>query len=865
MLEFIQFSKRFAHEILWQDVNLTLPTKGLVMMSGPSGTGKTTFFRCLTQLATYQGKIRWQGVDLTNLTDQQQLAFRQHHVGYVIQGSGLMHDLTVADHVTMMHAIKGHDLMPIVHRWYQQLRMEIDPNQKVGSLSKGQQQRFAILLACLGHPSLLLLDEPVAGLDRQNRQHIYRMIQILQQHMLIIMSTHIVDEGMLNPHVILTFPLAIQQPQHGMLKKSFLPPLTVHRWFSSFWLWRFQFRHKKTDVHRWRQTFFQSISLGLFGVSLVLTFLIQDEVLGLVKTMLGGQYQMLIPRQIEPNFLHSTEEEDTVNLQRFPFGKLGYVYDEAYFEYLKPYQHVYVDYLGIQSSWHGFHLGLINQGEILTTSDRQRWHLPQTEEDEIILGIQPRHLRQLAVILNAFPVMDNINDHLLDQPLPIYISLAVPHWGYEDETVFYLRGVVLTEQPMWFLQDPLDSHMIYETRLRLPTKRMQDTMPPWYVGKTHLLWTDDHEAYLSTWRQDLVWHRYHVQRHHASAWRIYRQASAPFALPSGLTFNDPIHFHSELGYHYLPEQRLSGFALPTFFSASPMDGYLQSLASLREPWQWLQVPPPASIRVGHLLVNPQTAVKFRPTPSLASIRLDEVVLSTTLATALGLAIGDEMVITSSLFQEEASWGIIDLTVTARMTLVNVVVDADPLIFHRPFWWEDWLLMHGKVSSLHLAPIHWITFKTMTPPPQYHLVDPYVEVVKQVNQMQQYLWIGMILIGVWLMVPSIGLAWYYLAHQLYHDQARMRMLLGYGASKRMIWQWYAFRLSWMMMDITIPSLAIFLLIDYGLKIQIYQLFYLRQQPTFPSMPIMVFLGLMGLLTLIFLWLIQHPIQRALKKI
>ena len=868
MLEAVQFSKRFGQEILWEKIALQLPNHGLGLIFGPSGTGKTTFLKAINQLTGYQGSLRFQGVELNRLTPEKRLLFRQHYVGSVYQHGGLMTDLTVNDHLQFIKQIKGDQYSPPVQHALNTLLNEINLNQKIITLSKGQQQRLAIILACTGQPKLLLLDEPTAGLDWQNRQKIYQLLNVLKPFMLILMSTHLLDQDNIPADFMIQFPLEKSGSITPTNIKNQLPPATLRTHFKHWWLSGLLFRHRRTEPLRWRLSVFQSFALGLFGVSIALSFLLHREILTLTKTMLGGEYQHLTPVQSETSSLASTTRTTLHFLPASPGDQLGEVYDSQYFEDLKPYHQFYFDYRGIRSPLSGFHLGLINKMQYLPWSDDPTFMSTSLTVNEVVLGVQAYHLKQLGILLDCFPTMQVINHALSQQPLAFYLTIAVPDWGYQDESFFILKAIISTSEPTWFHDDILHPFNVYETQLRLPSKGIEEVYErqPWYVGKTMMIWTQDHPRLLSQWRTSLLWQHLHLVRHHDGAWRIYQTDIPRLHQPNFLGPHQPFHFHSASGYHYYPDQRLSGFAnLVVFSPLVEIDQrYLDAMMSLKEPLEWLQVPPPPSLSIGHVLAATQSAIKYMPLMDLNPLNLNEIAISSTLAKTWKIQVGEVVQVATPRYQQHRPWGIVDDFITTHLTIKKIIEGERLTIFQAPYWWENWLMVNADVPSHELNPEAWISFQSIVTPTGYISKEPYREIRQQVGQLQTWIYGFMIGLGVVFMIPSLSLLWYYLMHHLTHDQPRMQLMMGYGASVTMIQQWYMMRLIWMMVDIMVPSLALFLTIDYLLKKQIYLQFSLQSIPSFPFGPIGVFLFVMLILTVMIGWVMRISVKQLIHR-
>ncbi|HHZ82643.1 MAG TPA: molybdenum ABC transporter ATP-binding protein [Nitrospirales bacterium] len=191
-----QFDIDLPHFRLQADINL--PGQGVTAIFGPSGSGKTTLLRCLAGLErSATGRVQFEDVVWQ---DEQQEIFTPPHqrsVGYVFQDPRLFPHLSVESNLrygfTRTPAAKRYigwnqvidllDLQPLLHR-------------RTHRLSGGEQRRVAIGRAVLASPRLLLMDEPLVGLDAQRKREIIPLIQQLRDelHIPIVYVTHAINE-----------------------------------------------------------------------------------------------------------------------------------------------------------------------------------------------------------------------------------------------------------------------------------------------------------------------------------------------------------------------------------------------------------------------------------------------------------------------------------------------------------------------------------------------------------------------------------------------------------------------------------------------------------------------------------------------
>ncbi len=188
-------SKRFGPKVALAGVDIDLST-GITGLLGPNGAGKTTLLRILaTVLAADQGTIRELGHDPT--TPDGRLAVRRR-LGYLPQEPGFHRSFTAFEFVDYVAILKEwgarrarHDE---VRRVLSLVGLEPVMGTPIKKLSGGMRRRVAIAQALLGDPDLLILDEPTAGLDPEQRLRFRELLSAVAARSTVLLSTHQTDD-----------------------------------------------------------------------------------------------------------------------------------------------------------------------------------------------------------------------------------------------------------------------------------------------------------------------------------------------------------------------------------------------------------------------------------------------------------------------------------------------------------------------------------------------------------------------------------------------------------------------------------------------------------------------------------------------
>lgn len=175
------------------DVNLTVTPGELVAVVGPSGAGKSSLLAVAGALtAPDTGTVRVNEHELTGLSKRAQARFRRENIGFVFQSGNLLAALTAVDQLRMAAHIAGGREQRDPRELLQAVGMGDKSNRRPHQLSGGERQRVGIARALMLKPSVLLVDEPTAALDRKRSHEVVRLLaeETEQANVATMMVTH---------------------------------------------------------------------------------------------------------------------------------------------------------------------------------------------------------------------------------------------------------------------------------------------------------------------------------------------------------------------------------------------------------------------------------------------------------------------------------------------------------------------------------------------------------------------------------------------------------------------------------------------------------------------------------------------------
>lgn len=174
------------------DVSLTVMPGEFVSVVGPSGSGKSSLLAVAGALSPLdQGVVKIHGTDLAGLSRRKLTNFRLHNIGFVFQSGNLLPSLTAADQLRLAGRIAGTRKVD-AERLLASVGMDHRAKHRPGELSGGERQRVGIARAFVNNPSLLLVDEPTAALDRRRSHEVVQLLaeRAHSDNVAIVMVTH---------------------------------------------------------------------------------------------------------------------------------------------------------------------------------------------------------------------------------------------------------------------------------------------------------------------------------------------------------------------------------------------------------------------------------------------------------------------------------------------------------------------------------------------------------------------------------------------------------------------------------------------------------------------------------------------------
>ncbi len=194
MLEIEDLSKTYPNGVkALRGVTLGIPP-GMFGLLGPNGAGKSTLMRTIATLQDPDaGRITFDGIDVLAEKDRV-----RRLLGYLPQDFGVYPKVSAYDLLDHFAVLKGlaarGERRAVVEGLLHQVNLWDARHVKLGTFSGGMRQRFGIAQSLLGDPRLVIVDEPTAGLDPEERNRFLNLLAEIGEQVVVILSTHIVED-----------------------------------------------------------------------------------------------------------------------------------------------------------------------------------------------------------------------------------------------------------------------------------------------------------------------------------------------------------------------------------------------------------------------------------------------------------------------------------------------------------------------------------------------------------------------------------------------------------------------------------------------------------------------------------------------
>lgn len=195
MITLANLHLKIQNQVLLVNESMHIYDGNIHVIMGESGSGKTSLLHEIALLSHYtNAQYKWDNIRIDKLKDQQRAEIRRTRIGFILQDLELISEsLTLKDNIACMFALIGQEYNSAeVNQYFHQLKLNVSLDQMPLSLSRGERQRFALLLALIKDVDLIICDEPTSALDQENAKELMNILRYIckEYNKMVVIATH---------------------------------------------------------------------------------------------------------------------------------------------------------------------------------------------------------------------------------------------------------------------------------------------------------------------------------------------------------------------------------------------------------------------------------------------------------------------------------------------------------------------------------------------------------------------------------------------------------------------------------------------------------------------------------------------------
>lgn len=756
MITFKSVSKRFDSHLVLDNINLSLPRTGLMVIQGPSGCGKTTLLNLLSGLIDFNGDIEVLGHHINNMNPKDLDEFRLRHYGFIFQDFKLFDNENVINNIIFpMEVVSGANKDVKIMKCKSLISMvglKNNIKQKVSKLSGGEKQRVAIARALANNPKIVLADEPTGALDSKTSEEIMEILKSVSKRSLVVMVSH--DEEIAKRYGDRIIYMKdgkiideVTQDNNGQIKDA---PISKMRYTekkpsipSSFLL-----HHTLSSIKqkKWRTSICNLVtSLGLIGVGLAtsLSSAISDNIKKSYSQIIDDSKLTMVLKDQEKSIYgqYAANYYEAADLAK---GNEKYIIDigctyyndfESFFPHSNcialadtPY---YQSIEGISAR----HINEFRWLDVDHPSTIYPEDITYLENDQVVLAMTVDMIYDFCYQLKIPRTVLSLSRYLQTNHLKIYFDLRNDNWQYDDQQLVEVVGFTLERKAGIYHNNHMWNEYMFEDRMRFPTddKIYVQNELPWYLKKIYYFYCHENvEEFLSSIHHNEEFDMYIIEVAGSAyyPWLFAKNEKNPcnrllifnnslrslsmsyYSLFQNVDSNisNPV-YGSYGGYAIYPSSMMYGFSNFTYFSGSyesleeTIDINTTVTTNNNE-----SIELPDDVVCGHFSQTISGGVNFKVADESllkgnVPKTLDEIVISSGMEKKLfnGDGLNQKMFIASLTSEQKTSSGdVLKHFDTTEVNIVGVKDEPKNVIYHNDDWAISFFQLKLGVSAFSLS-------------------------------------------------------------------------------------------------------------------------------------------------------------------
>lgn len=515
MIHIRNLTKRFNKRLLIDNVSLSLPDKGLVLLCGNSGSGKTTLLNMLAGIDNnFDGSITVNGIEIKKLSNMQLCLFRQNYISYIFQNNNLFNLDTVKNNVV----IGLNDKENINNDYKKRLILETLTKVKikdkihciVNKLSGGEKQRTAIARSIINNKPIILCDEPTGSLDNKNSRDLRSILINASKNALVIVASH--DLNLFKDYCDFILNLnsgfhIINQNKNDFKKQSIQQKKSFDTKNKDLKL-SLIIRHVflKFRAKKYRSTISLltiSTSLTCFGLSIILNDGITSRFEQITHDLTGGNQISMTKRNSENSSINSVKSANLEEVKMITNNyddkvkSLGSTYLVNFENFFKDKQDFFVRSNNKYSLLNTLTMGKLNyfnslSKDLLTYPS----YISNIKNDEVVLGLNFNQMSNICFDLQIERTFLSLGNYISTNNTFLNLELENLEWQYYDEQTFKIKAIIECDDTYLFHSNNFWNVEVLEEMMSIPSIDNMNKNFPWDLFKVNYFKTIDSSSIL---------------------------------------------------------------------------------------------------------------------------------------------------------------------------------------------------------------------------------------------------------------------------------------------------------------------------------------------------------------------------------
>ena len=753
MIDILQVSKKYNDRYVLHNINLSLPSYGLVIINGPSGCGKTTLLNIISTLLPFEGDVKIDGKSYSKMNENEKELIRSQKIGFVFQDYKLFEFETVKQNIILSLDIACGDSYNKKNKRVKDLLKLVNlsrkENELVSHLSGGEKQRVAIARALANSPRVILADEPTGNLDEHNSEIVMEILEKISSSSLVIMVSH--DLELSNKYADQIIKMSDGKVtkiiyQNKKKHQQYLPVISLkNRTKSRLLPFSFLFKHTLNSIKRkkWRTMFISLVtSIGLIGVGLASTLsnIISDNLYRSYSSIIDDDCLILSAKDSDSSkdiiTAASYDEVEALSIEYSEDINHVGVYYANDFNQMFDYNVASLNKDGAIKPINGLNISCINEFASITSSiEIIPNKIDFLNNNEFVLAAPFSIVNELCYQLQIERTLESFSKYLERNNLEITFYLSNSMWKYDIDFTLSLKGFILSNMVRIYHTNELWNEYIFENKLTLPTTQYLNVASehPWDLRKGYYLeFNKGRDEFLRSHRFDFNYKNFDFEILDDKYYPNLFKDTEPFECSRLLAVNrtkkdiipsfigeyckdsskhiKSIIYGSSNSYAIYDKSLMAGFARNTFVSPSDINiGDVIDLLSFVKYEDSQNIKLPKNTVEGHFSKSNIDGLVFEPNYKIVRGRrpsnYQEIVISETLMNKLSMVepINKNLYFTYPVVEKLLPSGYISRDFKTVSLKIVGISNSGKLAFHHE---ENWTIMFFQtmlgISTFDLA-------------------------------------------------------------------------------------------------------------------------------------------------------------------